>query len=99
MFFLFSDNIYTTFYVNSCEQTGRKAITCNEGYTVKVLDVQCVPQNFTCPEKDYIAQLCDGLGSCSNVDIRRQLVKQCMNYPDWTAYTYFKCIPGTSMLL
>ena len=82
------------YYTNSCETSGSRAIVCDEGYVIKIYDVRCMPYNYTCSEREKVLRLCDGLRSCSNIDLRRQLYYNCKDYPDKRVFTSFKCIPG-----
>ncbi|XP_052808145.1 uncharacterized protein LOC128237006 isoform X2 [Mya arenaria] len=84
---------YPIYNTDSCDETGRKAVTCEEGLVLQIIDVRCMPHNFTCPEFGIISRLCDGVRSCSFLDLRRQLYTYCRKYPEKRVYTSFKCIP------
>ena len=94
--FYISDSYMPIYFENTCEEGGR-TLTCDEGYVVKIVDVKCLPYNFTCAEK--ITRLCNGLRSCSKIDLRRQLNYHCNDYPTNKVITSFQCVPGMSGFL
>ncbi|KAL4222009.1 hypothetical protein ACF0H5_018055 [Mactra antiquata] len=54
-----------------------------------------MPHNYTCVEKDEVAKLCDGLNTCSFVDLRKQLYYYCKDSDYKQVYTSFECVPTT----
>ncbi|KAH3873677.1 hypothetical protein DPMN_036914 [Dreissena polymorpha] len=65
------------YHTDSCDEGGRKAVTCEEGYVIKVVDVRCMPANYTCREFDLISRLCNGITSCAQVDVRPTFMPSC----------------------
>ena len=90
-----ADAYLPTYYTNTCEQSG-KAMSCDEGHVVKIIDVRCFPHNITCAEREKIARLCDGLRSCARLDMRRQMNYYCKKFPMKNVVTSFRCLPGKS---
>lgn len=83
------------FITDTCGETGRKAVTCDEGHVIKIVDVRLMPHNYTIQERDDVARLCNGLNSCSFVDIRKLLDYYCQDYSEKQVYTSFHCVPAS----
>ncbi|XP_060575068.1 uncharacterized protein LOC132732606 isoform X2 [Ruditapes philippinarum] len=86
----------TTYHIDTCDETGRKALFCEDGEVIQIVDVRLMPHNFSSLERDVVANLCNGLNSCSFVDLRKQLFYYCQDYPNKQVYTSFKCIPASA---
>ncbi|XP_045169827.2 uncharacterized protein LOC123532455 isoform X2 [Mercenaria mercenaria] len=92
---IIGDSTRPLYHINTCDETGRKALFCEEGEVIKIVDVRLMPHNYSSQKRDVVASLCNGLNSCSFVDLRKQLFYYCRNYPDQQVYTSFECIPAS----
>lgn len=73
-----------------CENSG-KFLKCDSKSVLKIKDVVCMPNNYTCPEKDRIVSICEGQSSCESFGLRQQLWTYCQDQPRRTVVVDFSC--------
>lgn len=76
-----------------CENSG-KFLKCDSKSVLKIKDVVCMPNNYTCPEKDRIVSICEGQSSCESFGLRQQLWTYCQDQPRRTVVVDFSCESG-----
>ncbi|XP_061185494.1 uncharacterized protein LOC133193549 [Saccostrea echinata] len=73
-----------------CSNSG-KFLKCETNHVLKIKDVICMPNNYTCPEKDRIVSICEGQKSCESIGLRQQLWTYCQDQPSRTVLVDFTC--------
>lgn len=81
-----------------CENSG-KFLKCDSKSVLKIKDVVCMPNNYTCPEKDRIVSICEGQSSCESFGLRQQLWTYCQDQPRRTVVVDFSCESGIHVYL
>ena len=88
----------TTTSTDVCRHNG-KFLKCDSNSVLKIRNVICMPNNYTCPEKNRIVSICEGQRSCENFGIRQQLWTYCQDHPSRTVLVDFKCEPGIILIV
>lgn len=73
-----------------CNNSG-KFLKCESNHVLKIKDVICMPNNYTCPEKDRVVSICEGQRSCESIGLKQQLWTYCQDKPSRTVLVDFTC--------
>lgn len=86
-----SEDIPDLSVTNVCQNSG-KQLYCQPGRVLHITDVRCLPNNYTCPEKQRILDLCDGQTSCSSIGLKNQVWNYCKGFTYKQVLVSYRCV-------
>ncbi|XP_076093363.1 uncharacterized protein LOC143064430 isoform X1 [Mytilus galloprovincialis] len=76
---------------DACKNSG-KQLVCEPGRILRIIDVICLPHNYTCPEKPRILSICDGQNSCGTVGLKDQIWSYCKGFTLKQMIISYRCV-------
>lgn len=83
---------------DACKNSG-KQLVCEPGRILRIIDVTCLPHNYTCPEKPRILSICDGQNSCGTVGLKDQIWSYCKGFTLKQMIISYRCVRGLYQII